>query len=236
MLEENARAKRISLLFTVIGKIDSRYSATGAALSDSETNKTKMYTNTFRLVDAGEAFAFSILPAKVSSWIFKKTRKPEVRADHLVNLDVDTVIDWDGCCLSPKVLTLIKTGFVVRIAVRNTNTDERGMIYFRILEIDTDGTVWGKALDIYRTKRRCEEHNCDYVMPNGSIHAFRLDNIAEIPIMWQSRTMRKKLESFRTDDNHAFTGLGALGSTDGVNLRFEEPDKSHLIDDPERVD
>ena len=175
----------------------------------------------------------SILPAKVSSWIFKKTRKPEVRAKHLVNRDVETVIDWDGCCLSPEALTLMKIGCVVRVAVRNTDTNEESMIYFRILEIDTDGTVWGKALDIYRTKG---ESTYNYVVPNGSVHAFRLDNIAEIPVWWQPLTMRKKLKSFRTDEGYAITGYGALGFTDSMNMRIDEPDKSHLIDDPERAD
>lgn len=201
----------------------------------------EIYTNSFRLLDAGDAFALSILPTKVSSWIFSKMRKPELMPDNLVNLEVNTIIDWDGCCLSPEVLKLLRIGCVVRLAVRNTNTDEKSMIYFRILEMQSDGTVWGKALDIYRTKRRSEKYGYNHVMPNGSVHAFTLDNIAEIPIMWQPRAIRRRLDSFRTDESYAITGLGALGQkgstvhTNGENTGLETPDKSHPIDDTEKA-
>ena len=155
----------------------------------------------------GEAHMLSMLPDSVSRWIFQKTQKPRANTSDIGSYIVEKIIDWDGCCLAPEILTLVKTGCIVRVAVRDTKTREESMIYFRIMNVGTDGTVWGKATDIY-----CKKGTISFneFMPPGRLHAFNLNNIAEIPIMWQPRAVRRKMhDGFRRNDS-CVTGFGAI--------------------------
>jgi hypothetical protein len=122
------------------------------------------------------------------------------------------VTDWDGTILSKKALRLLEPGCVVRMLSKYH--PDKGIreecefgkncgssSYYEIVKIK-DGTLWGKVDDVYRI---CNCKRCDEKMP-GEIMTFRFNEISEMPISWQPRSIRKKMKQYRMNKGYSITG------------------------------
>jgi hypothetical protein len=97
------------------------------------------------------------------------------------------VTDWSGQLLNKRVLSMLREGCVVRIAIRNLKNQSMEAIYVSITKVK-DGSLWGTVMPTYRIE--------DYVeVPNGSEFAFRKTDVIEVPLSWQPKKLRKKMEA-----------------------------------------
>lgn len=116
------------------------------------------------------------------------------------------LFDWSGELLNKKILKLLRPGCIVRVIEEyDENLGDREPCrlyddkiirtynYYKILKIK-DGTLWGKVQDYYKVCRcKCREKN------PGDIMTFRFENITEVPILFQPKSIRKKMKKFRME-------------------------------------
>ncbi len=126
------------------------------------------------------------------------------------------ITDWNGVFLDEKVLKLLISGCIVRIpCVYNTEDIEKcedcgikhgaSCYYYEIVKIKGD-IICGICLDIYKTcLEECNPKGCR----TGDMLTFSYNNISEIPIQWQPKRLRKKMEQFLDPENkgYIFTGF-----------------------------
>lgn len=111
------------------------------------------------------------------------------------------VTDWSGRLLNKRVLDLLVPGCIVRIVVTNLKQGGGEALYVRITKIK-DGSLWGVIQDTYRM--------FDYVgLPTGKEFTFRFSAISEVPLNWQPKRIRNKMEIFLDKRNRgrAITGM-----------------------------
>ncbi|CAF3508199.1 unnamed protein product [Rotaria socialis] len=99
--------------------------------------------------------------------------------------------DWSGQTISKLALDELQVGCIVRCVIANELPDHAAWeaLYFEIVKIK-NGTFWGKTLDTYRLGE-------DAIgLPTNRTFTFRKNHIIEIPLMWQSSFIRKKLSKY----------------------------------------
>jgi len=121
------------------------------------------------------------------------------------------VTDWSGLLLNKRVLGLLQPGCIVRVLCDYSNdgiresspyfgTSTGSSRYYKITKIK-DGTIWGVCLSRYHTGK---EETDEKGNRTGDIFAFRFNNISEVPIDWQPKSIRKRMKQYRDKRNKGY--------------------------------
>lgn len=114
--------------------------------------------------------------------------------------------DWNGREIKIEALSLIKTGHIVRIAIRDDNIGWSEAVYVEIVNITNAQILTGKVLGTYRHT----DPALDDMEPiaDGECISFKLDCIIEIPFHWDAnKDLSDAIEQFFTGRLKPITGL-----------------------------
>lgn len=108
----------------------------------------------------------------------------------------DKVTDWSGQIYSKLVLRLIQPGFIVRIMIENTmESGNWEKVYMQVTKVK-DGSLWGTIQDTYRM--------ADCIgLPNGSDFSCRVDDVIEIPLTWQPKSIHRELRRLLINNSYS---------------------------------
>ena len=124
----------------------------------------------------------------------------------------DAVTDWSGRIVPKAMIDHLYPSCIVRIIVRNNETQGAEALYFKITKIK-DGTFWGETMDTYRlgTFFGTSPIERPISLKEGEHFTWRREHINEIPLKeWQPKRYLKLVKGLNdkvTDKGYFVTGL-----------------------------